>query len=69
MALPEYDPELVQQIEALEDMLLLSRYDEAAGASAELVQRFAKGGNTTDVFLQRALITTIQANFFTGRYT
>ncbi|EFJ48208.1 hypothetical protein VOLCADRAFT_91340 [Volvox carteri f. nagariensis] len=62
---PYHDP--VQQLLLLEDMLLLSRYEEAAQASLTLVPRFSGGGKASDSLLQRVLVTAFQAHFFIGR--
>ncbi|GFR42999.1 hypothetical protein Agub_g3998, partial [Astrephomene gubernaculifera] len=59
--------EPAQLVVRLEDLLLLSRYEEAARASSELLSQWSEGPKAPDALLQRALVAALQAHFFSGR--
>lgn len=63
MTAPERD------LAALEDKLLLGRFEEVADAAAELARRCAASANGGDVAatLQRCLVVALQAHFYCGR--
>ncbi|KAG2499398.1 hypothetical protein HYH03_002972 [Edaphochlamys debaryana] len=54
-------------VSTVEDLILLSRYDEACAAVQPLVQRLMGSGGPAAALLQRALVASFQAHFFTGR--
>ncbi len=66
---------LAAAVAQAEDLLLLSRYEEAADSAAsvlpglvELAGKRDESPNVAGQLLQRALVAAIQAHFFCGRY-